>query len=274
MQYEIFVPNNPSTNNELPLVIHKDSLKKETYGANWHDEIELLFITSGEGSVTCNYNKHDVTAGDIVVINSKHIHYSATKTNLQYYCIIIQKQFCMEIGIDLNKILFNEKISDKNATSLFNNALIEYSSHDKYSKTSVKAAVTLLLIYLCRNFSIRKDIITFDKGGAGIRHTMNIINYIEDNLKNKITCNDIARHLNISKYHIIHEFKRITGKTINETIITLRCERAKQLLADNQITISQISEECGFANYSYFSNVFKKYTGFSPLKYRQRHQRN
>ena len=64
-------------------------------------------------------------------------------------------------------------------------------------------------------------------------------------------------------------YKRQTGHNLKDYIIGYRIEMAKQLLADDIKSISDISAEVGFDNFSYFSTVFKKYTGITPGEYRR-----
>ena len=60
------------------------------------------------------------------------------------------------------------------------------------------------------------------------------------------------------------------GMGIAEYIRTLRLEQAQQLLKDTELPITQISDKIGFEDYNYFCRVFKKETGYSAKKYREK----
>ena len=70
---------------------------------------------------------------------------------------------------------------------------------------------------------------------------------------------------NITKFHLIREFKRYTGQTVFTYINILKCKKAQSCLMDG-LTVTETATECGFDNVSYFSQVYKKIMGVSPNK--------
>ena len=66
-------------------------------------------------------------------------------------------------------------------------------------------------------------------------------------------------------------FKKEVGETVIKYLIQVRMEQARKLLDHKGLKISEISEKTGYSTVSYFSNVFKKYYGVSPLEYRRTH---
>ncbi|MCX7615493.1 MAG: helix-turn-helix domain-containing protein, partial [Clostridiales bacterium] len=71
------------------------------------------------------------------------------------------------------------------------------------------------------------------------------------------------------RYYICRLFKKHTGYTLNNYIVSKRLERARYLLGGD-IPITDISIKVGFYNYSYFYKAFKTFTGLSPAAYRDR----
>ena len=63
-------------------------------------------------------------------------------------------------------------------------------------------------------------------------------------------------------------FKKVTGKTFTQFVNEFRIVHATKLLAENPTNITDICFESGFNNFSHFNKLFKKFTGKSPLKYR------
>ncbi len=80
---------------------------------------------------------------------------------------------------------------------------------------------------------------------------------------------DYAKICNMSKFHFIRVFQKITGESPIEYRNNIRIEHAKELLLDTALSISQIGESLGYTSSVYFSDTFKKKVGISPLKYRQ-----
>lgn len=62
-------------------------------------------------------------------------------------------------------------------------------------------------------------------------------------------------------------FRQSIGKTVFQYLSEIRIAHARELLATSSMKGSQISEKVGFSDESYFSKVFKRHTGISPLKY-------
>jgi YesN/AraC family two-component response regulator len=92
--------------------------------------------------------------------------------------------------------------------------------------------------------------------------------YVKANYNQKITLDDIARHVYLSRSYLSSIFKEETGQSLFSYINSVRVEKSKMFLLDNSVSLVDISELCGFEDQSYFTKVFKKATGVSPKKYR------
>lgn len=99
-------------------------------------------------------------------------------------------------------------------------------------------------------------------------------NIIQINLENMPTINVLSHNLDISIYRLQRIFKDITGNTVYEYIKKERLEKAKYLLKNTGMKIIEIAIEVGYENPSKFANLFKKYNGITPLKYRKLNTNN
>lgn len=92
--------------------------------------------------------------------------------------------------------------------------------------------------------------------------------YIKEHLAERITLDQVASHVYLSKSYFCRIIKTGLGCTFTEYVNRLRIERSKTLLRNSQMSIAEISLAVGFDDQSYFTRIFKKLTGCSPGKYR------
>jgi len=95
------------------------------------------------------------------------------------------------------------------------------------------------------------------------------VNYIKENYMNKITLDEVASHVYMSSSHFSRIFKKETKLNYNYYLNYVRIENSKELLLNENIPLINISHLVGFDDQSYFTNVFKKFVGVSPGKYRK-----
>ncbi len=94
------------------------------------------------------------------------------------------------------------------------------------------------------------------------------ISYISKNYANNVTLDDVARHVHLNPAYFSSIFKQCCGSSFKEYLNMVRVEESKRLLANTDYSIIDIAIATGFEDQSYFSKVFKKYTGLTPKQYR------
>ena len=127
-------------------------------------------------------------------------------------------------------------------------------------------ALTRLNMEMLLEFARRVEELNFN--GRLSKHMMNISRYVNRNINNRITLNDLSAELHVNRTYLCEVFKSEVGMTINEFITQQKIEEAKRLLTFTGRSISAISESLSFSSQCYFQNVFKKATGETPNQYR------
>lgn len=92
--------------------------------------------------------------------------------------------------------------------------------------------------------------------------------YIRRNYDRKLTLDEIAQHVYLSRSYLSSLFREEAGQTLFSYLNQVRIEKSKLYLLDPSISLVDITLRCGFEDQSYFTRVFKKATGVSPKKYR------
>lgn len=101
-----------------------------------------------------------------------------------------------------------------------------------------------------------------------------VIEYIDDSLLSFLSVEGIAERFNVSTSHLSRIFREHTGVTLVEYINIRKVEEAQYYLRFSTKKISEISDDFHFCNQSYFTRIFKKYTGETPRKFRNSLERN
>lgn len=97
-----------------------------------------------------------------------------------------------------------------------------------------------------------------------------VLNYIEFNFDKNVSIETFCKWYNTNRTTLMKEFKKATGKTINDFIIDKRLEVSRQILEFTNLSIEETAQKCGFESASYFSKQFKKRVGVAPSVYRNR----
>jgi len=109
-----------------------------------------------------------------------------------------------------------------------------------------------------------------DRKQPTFRHqTVNkVIMYINDELENDLTVESIANNFHISTSHLSRIFREHVGITLVEYLNVRRVEESQYYLRHTNKSITSISDQFHFCNQSYFTRIFKKYTGVTPKHFR------
>ena len=99
----------------------------------------------------------------------------------------------------------------------------------------------------------------------GFRH---LLDYINQHYTESLSLSTLATEYYLNFSYASSLFKKTTGQTFSEYLTELRMKRAKDLLADPAMSISEVGTQCGYEDSYYFSKVFKKWYGVTPSAYR------
>lgn len=248
---------------DLPFIFHKDTIVYQSKECipNLHLNLELLYFVEGCGSVICDGKAFAVQPGDVVVINSYAIHSVTTTDVVRYFCLIVDNDFCASNVADMSELQFVSLIQNDTARALFEQVIQEFDSRDAFRNAGIQCAVQQLLLFLCRNYSKLKPV---GKKQVSPRESVWVaVEFMKQNIAQKLTVEQIARSAGFSKYYFLRLFKAHTGYTVTRYLNLLRCDRAKQLLSSG-CTVKEAAEQCGFENLSYFTKVFKTGIGHLP----------
>lgn len=245
---------------------------------HFHDCYELYIATSGEGSFIYGKHTYNVKQWDIFIADPEMTHEICVNPSqdlqLVYFQILIEAYDLSSPktleDVSIYNFLNGHKVVAKSQQHLFAYLLFinEYFSAKKSRGYGIEQALKNLVLESL-------DTLSF-KGGSlsKVRTPANTfelaLDYIDQNLNNKISISEMARELSVSERTLQYLFR----KHMNKTIVNYVNEKKMTLAAHHlikQFSVSETANQIGIANTSQFTRLFKKHIGVSPKKYQQLH---
>lgn len=132
----------------------------------------------------------------------------------------------------------------------------------------VQAVTTQICVQILRKFaevSFREERL---HSGLSSAQSRLVASYIDDNLDQQLTLDDLAGIARVSTSHFLRQFKRRFGCAPHSYVIERRLERASQLLARSSLPIKEVAALCGFSDQSHLTRVFQRLKGTTPNGFR------
>ena len=247
-----------------------------------HEEIQISFIVSGEGSLIVGDTISNYQSGDILVIggNLPHVFKSEQKDTEESHMLSVfftktsfgndffQLAELAELTPFFKRSKHGFKITSKQ--KLFKELFFQLEHASKLHQF-----ISLIEILKMASTASYKSLSSFvynktysDNEGERMR---NVIEYTMSNFKNDISLQTIADVANMTKNAFCKYFKKRTNKTYIQFLNELRIEYAMKLLQTHtDLSIAEIAEYSGFNNISNFNRQFKSKKNRSPKNYRKR----
>ena len=270
----------------FPYVVYKGSIPEylSSYPLHWHDEMEVIYIHSGQGIITIQAHQYIVKSDDIVIIPPQMVHSIEQyhKSEMKYFNILFhfsllnysENDTCYEKYF--KPLYFHTKLpslyvkSDVALNRLLRPHIMYLIDNRKKSYTNdelmVKSYLFAIMHYINQyssptssaELSLKNN---YDK-------LKNLLLHIQSNYGSTITVKDAATICGFSSSHFMKLFKELTGKSFSQYLIDYRLEIAARQLVETSYKIIDLAENVGFHNVSYFSRAFHSKYEETPSAYR------
>lgn len=245
----------------------------------WHtiNRNMILYIHSGNGSIVSREQNYPMVHGCLCFVGSNKFYYTLPDIPKEY---IRSKIFLSNQALEQVLSLFPTKLDMKakfnpntlvyaqlsgsnieHVENLFEN-LATQANQEFYRNALIFSSFTELLVKLHKHAT---DSVPPISGAIPLA-----VEYINSHIHQNIDIDDICAEIHISKYHFCRKFKETTGSTVMSYILKTRITTAMNLLENPNLSMSEVSETCGFSSLSYFCRVFKEEVGTTPLQYQKR----
>lgn len=279
---------------DFPLAVHKNDLKKNVLGFvnwHWHYEFQLTYVVRGTISVFFNQQTIDLREGQGIYINPEVLHMIRDRydsdamfisldvspklltsfPNSVFERSYVKPVFCssatdaviLDPGVFWQKKILDEAMSIEQ----------EYKSRSFGWELAVSSSLYAIwkeLVCHLQESLTEHDALAAD--GARMRRNQRLkdtLAYIREHFTEKITLDEIAKHLHLSTNECCRFFKKNMNCTLFEYITEYRLSKSMELLEHTDLPVSQIAYESGFGSSSYFIEKFRKNVGMTPAAFRK-----
>jgi len=225
----------------------------------------LEYVIAGRGTVILDGKEHEAKAGDIYLLPAgrNHLYFSDKREPWEKIWFNARGTLPEALAREYNPgnlVIFEnaggreyiEKIHEIGRS-------IDYSSDEKHKKAAI--VVHELFQYLYDEFYGKKIHISEEAG--------RMKRYLEEHISENISLKELGDLVYLSESQVVRCFKRDLGITPHEYSLNLKMEHAKKLLCNTRLMVREIAEYLGFCDEHYFSYLFKKKVGKTPLLYRK-----
>lgn len=256
------------------------------YPLHYHDEYELIMITSGTGREYIGHAVDKFAAGDLTLIGKgiPHVHIcdslSDTSVKTESTCEVLYFPASLfpenmeRIGEyrQIHSLLKKSRCGIRFTDPDKNRAV--HALMQKIRKAKGIARVQALLSILERLSSTSQTRLVCPLPASPERENFadavtRIRTCLKESFRENLSLNDIAHRIGMNPNAMCRRFKRETGKTVFQYLARLRIDNACRLLIDTGWPVSRIAWESGYPNLSHFNRQFRQLTGQTPSAYKK-----
>jgi len=240
-----------------------DALKK--YVPMFHSHGEILYVEDGIVTVTVEGNQKELSAGEMCVVFPYCVHSYEPKTVSKVSVVLFSPEGMGE---------FSDLLLSKRLENYFFDNVKDFLPLLKKTVDYAKKGTALHLKTAGAYLKALLGEIVMSSGLTDIKASdvdavRSVLGYCAEHFCDDIRLKDVADNVYLSERYVTKIFSERVGCSFRDYINTLRISRAKQLIEDTSMSITDIMYECGFRNQSTFNRVFLKETGYSPREFKK-----
>lgn len=260
---------------------HIISNKKLVHKPHTHDFYLCVLFTAGSGIHEIDFTTYPIQSGSVFFLNPGQTHFWKFDSQPEGY-IFFHSLTLFEVafpGQRLENFPFYYSVNNSPVLNLnsnqtesikirFEEIFAEYSSENTYKTEKITSLINLTYIDLSRIYSTGKE---KEKSKFSSTYSSTLRAFeklLEEYFKNEKSASFYAEKLNITTKHLNRILKTILNKTTTDLISERTLLEAKRLIVHTTNSLTDISGILGYADYAYFSRIFKAKTHQTPLSFK------
>lgn len=232
---------------------------QEDYQKHMHCFVEVLYFIRGDVTYTVEAATRELQSGDLIFIAPNKYHFATVNDSVPYERYVLQfpESLLPEYLVKKADSAYPFFSNCKKFTDIFKEFDSYRNMFDNDELYTLYISATLKLLV-----SLFHDYTPVYNQKTGL--VTDLINYIDENLYNRITLDTLNEHFNFSKSYISNEFRTQMKIPIMQYIRTKKILAAHKMLL-NGVKKNKVAEMFGFEDYSTFYRSYVKVMGFSPM---------
>lgn len=260
---------------------HTEFLKTNKASWHFHPELELVYVNKGQGKRHIGNHFSYFNNSQLLLIGPNLPHNGFTDrltTNGFETLIQFKEDFLGKDFFELPEMKKIKELFELSKKGILFGSETKIKIGYKIEKLVEKKGFKKLLVFLeiLNILSKTSDYTILNVDGYAVETELQdsskldiIYKYINNNFKDHISLDQIANVANMTVPAFCRYFKKVTGKTFTKLVNEYRVVHATKLLSESTMSITNISFECGFNNFSHFNKLFKEITGKNASGYRK-----
>ncbi len=260
---------------------HTEFLKTNKASWHFHPELELVYVNKGQGKRHIGNHLSYFNNSQLLLIGPNLPHNGFTDrltTNGFETLIQFKEDFLGKDFFEIPEMKKIKELFERSKKGILFGSETKIKVGYKIEKLVEKKGFKKLLVFLeiLNILSKTSDYTILNVDGYAVETELQdsskldkIYKYINTNFKDHISLDQIASVANMTVPAFCRYFKKVTGKTFTKLVNEYRVVHATKLLSESMMSITDISFECGFNNFSHFNKLFKEITGKNASGYRK-----
>jgi len=246
--------------------------------AHWHDHIEINLLLEGSMTYLFNGRQEFVEAARMVLFWAAIPHQTVVVTpESPLICVYLPLVEFLALPIDaqsrqavLQGAFVDEASPSSGVINARNRWADEWSAGGTARQQLVKDEVSIAVRRLIVDHTFGKPSVPSNPrlSGSEIRYTQLLTELIGRRYSEALTLASIAKYANVHSTTASRAFRSVLGISVMEYVTRYRLARAMQKLAETDVSILEIADDCGFGSVARFYEVFKRQTGMTPRRFR------
>ena len=187
--------------------------------------------------------------------------------------LALQHAMTMKLIPAKSMIAFSENViqNDTRLDRILGDLSSELEAESPGKEIIVRALVEQLIVQLLRNYSAARlsEELELSRVGLVDRRIRRSVELMYTQLDQDLSLKDVAAASYLSPFHFARLFKKITGSTPHNYLAGIRSTRAQRLLAESDLSITEIAARVGYLSASHFTKAFRQATGTTPREFRK-----